>query len=348
MQYRELGWSREKVSLIGLGSMTWGRQNSEAEGHGQIEYALEQGINLIDTAEMYAVPPTPDTYGRTETIIGNYFKNHGNRDRIFLASKIAGTGIPWIREGRGVIDAVNLSQALEASLKRLQTDHIDLYQLHWPNRPNYHFGRYFGYNPGGVDSEAEQENFIEVMQTMQRFIDEGKIRYYGLSNESSWGTMKYLQLAASHSLPRPVSLQNEYSLMCRVIEPDLAEVISREEIGLLAWSPLAAGLLTGKYRNGKKPAGSRWTITVAKHNQRDIPSAHQAVDQYLAVAKKHGIDPVQMALAFVNSRKFVTSTLIGATTMEQLKHNIDSINLTLSKELIADLEAVRRANPIPF
>lgn len=348
MKYRQLGKTDLNVSVICLGTMTWGLQNTREEAFEQMDFALEQGVNFFDTAEMYAVPPSPDTYGKTETILGEYFHERKNRDRVILASKIAGPGMPWIREKGARIDRKNLELALEGSLRRLRTDWIDLYQLHWTNRPNYHFGRYWSYDPSGVDRQRELDNFVEVLETLDRFIQEGKIRHAGLSNETAWGSMNWLRLAEEKGLPRMVSIQNEYSLLCRIFEPDLAEVAMREDLGLLAWSPLAAGMISGKYRDGKRPAGSRWSITNRKHNQRDTPAAHRAVDALHEVAKKHGLDVTQMALAFVNERPFVTSSIIGATGMDQLRSNIDSIHLSLSPEVYEDLENFRREFPIVY
>lgn len=347
MEYRKLGNTDVDVSVICLGTMTWGRQNTEEEGHAQMDMALDYGVNFFDTAEMYAVPPTPDTYGKTEAIIGNWFSARKNRDKVFLASKIAGPGLRWVRGGDYQIDKKNIHLALEESLKRLKTDYIDLYQLHWPNRGSYHFGQFWGYNPEPSNTHHVKENMLEVLETLQDFIRQGKIRHIGLSNETAWGTMKYLQLSEAKNLPRMVSIQNEYSLMYRLHEPDLAEISLREKIGLLAWSPLATGMLTGKYANGNVPEGSRWTM-LRKHNQRDTPEAHAAVDAYLDLARKNGLDPAQMALAFVNSRPFVTSNIIGATNLEQLKTNIESIHVKLSPEVLEGIARIRKKYPIPY
>jgi aryl-alcohol dehydrogenase-like predicted oxidoreductase len=346
MIYRKLGTTNLEVSALTLGTMTWGRQNTEEEGHAQMDMALEHGINFFDTAEMYAVPPTPDTYGKTETYIGNWFAKKKNRHSVILASKIAGVGLRWIRGGEG-IDRKNLIIALDESLRRLQTDYIDLYQLHWPNRGSYHFGQFYNYNPNPEATQSVLENFEEVLQTLQEFVQKGKVRHVGLSNETAWGVMQYLKLSSEKNYPRMVSIQNEYSLLYRLFEPDLSEIALREKIGLLAWSPLATGMLSGKYANGKIPQGTRWTI-LRKHNQRNTKQAHGAVDAYTGVAQKHGLNPVQMALAFVTSRPFVTSNIIGATSTEQLKVNLDSIHVTLSPEVLADIDSVRRDYPIPF
>lgn len=343
---RPLGTTDLDVSAICLGTMTWGTQNTEAEGHQQMDYALAQGVNFFDTAEMYAVPPSADTYGKTETIIGTWFAARKNRDKVILATKIGGNGLKWIHDGSD-INRASITASVEASLKRLQTDYIDLYQLHWPNRGSYHFGQHWTYKTKNSSNEHEIDNFIEVLTTLKELIAAGKIRYVGLSNETAWGTMKYLHASETKDLPRVQSIQNEYSLLYRLHEPDLMEISIREKVGLLAWSPLAAGMLTGKYANGARPAGSRWTLS-NRFNQRDTPQAHAAVDRYLAVAKKHNLDAAQLAIAFVLSRPFVTSAILGATNMQQLKTNIAAHDLVLSKEVLADIAEVRRDFPIPF
>ena len=347
MQYRKLGKSNLDVSLICLGTMTFGKQNTQAEAFEQMDYALDAGVNFFDTAELYAIPPAPETYGKTETIIGNWFAARKNRDKVILASKAAGPGPTWIRRGNNRLDRKNLTQAIEDSLQRLQTDYIDLYQLHWPNRPNFFFGRHWSYTPEGVDTAQEIENFIEVLETLDEMIRAGKIRHFGLSNESAWGVMNYLKLSETRKLPRPVSIQNEYNLLNRHFDLDLAEIAMREEVGLLAWSPLATGMLTGKYLDNAIPAGSRWSLP-QKHNYRNKKRAHRAVAAYLKVAQKHGLDPAQMALAFVNSRSFLSSNIIGATNMEQLKSNMGSIKIALNKEALIDLESVRQDYPIVY
>ncbi len=346
MQYRKLGRTDLDVSLICLGTMTWGRQNTEADGHEQMDYALTRGINFFDTAEMYAVPPNAQTYGTTETIIGTWFASRKSRDKVILASKIAGPGLGWVRGGKSVIDRKNIQAALEASLKRLQTDYIDLYQLHWPNRGSYHFQQYWNYAPD-FDPEAVRDNFLEVLETMQQLIKAGKIRHIGLSNETAWGIMNWLRISEDKGLPRMASVQNEYSLLCRTFEPDLQELALAEDCGLLAWSPLARGIISGKYLNGARPPGARLTIET-REERRDTPECNAAVSAYLDVAKKHGLDVCQMALAFVNRQSFVTSNIIGATNMEQLKTNIDSINVTLSQAVLDDIQTVYRRYPRPY
>lgn len=346
MKYRKLGRTGSDVSVICLGTMTWGKQNTESQGHEQMDYALDQGINFFDTAEMYAVPPSPDTYGKTENIIGTWFASRKNRDKIILASKIAGPGMPWIRGQNARIDRKNILVAIEDSLKRLQTDYIDLYQLHWPNRGSYNFQRNWDYAPD-FNTQSVLDNFLEVLETMEELRKAGKIRHIGLSNETAWGTMKWLEIAEKNGLPRMASIQNEYSLLCRHFDTDLHEVAVAEDCGLLAWSPLTRGILSGKYLGGKRPEGARLTITPG-HERRDTPQCNEAVQAYIDVAEKHGLDVCQMALAFVNDRPFTTSTIIGATTMSQLKTNINSIHLTLSPEVVADIDKVYHDYPMPF
>jgi len=336
MEYRKLGRTGLDISVIGLGTMTWGLQNTQAQGFEQMDYALERGINFFDTAEMYAIPPAADTFGTTETIIGNWFASRSNRAQVILASKIAGPGLPWIREGKNVIDRKNIIQALEGSLSRLQTDYIDLYQLHWPNRGSYHFGQIWGYAPN-FDAHAEEDNFLQVLQTLQEQIAAGKIRHIGLSNETAWGLTKWLQLAQLHNMPRMASIQNEYSLLCRHFEPDLSEIAIHEDCGLLAWSPLSRGMLSGKYLNGARPEGARLTIeTRAEH--RTLPQVDEAIKKYIDLANQFELDACQMALSFVNNQPFVSSTLIGATNMQQLKSNIESISLKLPAQVYQEID----------
>ena len=345
MEYRKLGNTGLDISLIGLGTMTWGWQNTQEEGFEQMDYALERGINFFDTAEMYAIPPSPERFGTTETIIGHWFKARQNRDKVILASKMTGPGLPWIRDGKK-INKENILKAVEGSLSRLQTDYIDLYQLHWPNRGSYHFGKTWDFAPQ-FDAQAQRDNFLEVLHTMQGLIDAGKIRHIGLSNETAWGLTNWLQVAKDENLPRMASIQNEYSLLCRHFEPDLSEISLHENCGLLAWSPLARGILSGKYLNGAKPAGARLTMeTRAEHRVGE--QVDSATQKYMNVAKRFGLDPCQMALAFVNRQPFVSSTLIGATSMEQLRSNIDSISVNLSEEVLKEIQIVRREHPMPF
>ncbi len=345
MEYRKLGRTELDISVIGLGTMTWGFQNTQAQGFEQMDYALEQGINFFDTAEMYAIPPTEKTFGTTETIIGNWFAARSNRDKVILASKITGPGLPWIRDGEK-INKKTVQLAVEDSLKRLQTDYIDLYQLHWPNRGSYHFGQVWNFTPK-FDAQAEEDNFLEVLHTMQELIKAGKIRHIGLSNETAWGMSKWLQLAEQNNLPRMASIQNEYSLLCRHFEPDLSEIAVHENCGLLAWSPLCRGMLSGKYLNGARPEGARITIET-RPEHRVLPQTDAAIKKYVDLAKRHELDTCQMALAFVNDQPFVSSTLIGATTMEQLKSNIDSITLKLPAEVYKEIDKIRREYPLLY
>lgn len=346
MEYRKLGITDIDVSVICLGTMTWGVQNTESDGHKQMDYALDQGVNFIDTAELYAVPPSAETYGKTEEIIGTWLTKRKKRDDVILATKIAGVGPGWIRNGKNKIDRANILEAVEGSLKRLQTDYIDLYQLHWPNRGSYHFSQHWSYHPK-FNVNSVEENMIEVLETLDELIKAGKIRHVGLSDESVWGTMKFLEISKYKNLPRMQSVQNEYSLLCRLFEPDFHEAAVAEKCGLLAWSPLATGMLSGKYLDGKRPEGTRWSLS-GQSMARDTKQANNAVSAYISVAEKYGLDVCQMALAFVNDRPFVTANIIGATTMEQLKTNIDSINLKLNDDVMADILEVYRDYPIPF
>ena len=345
MEYRKLGRTDLQISAIGLGTMTWGFQNTQAEGFDQMDYAIERGINFFDTAEMYAIPPTAKTFGTTETIIGSWFASRKTRDKVILATKMTGPGLSWIRNGN-IIDKENLQLALEASLERLQTDYIDLYQLHWPNRGSYHFGKTWNYAPK-FDVQKEADNFLEILNTLQAMIQAGKIRHFGLSNETAWGITKWLQLAEQHHLPRAVSIQNEYSLLCRHFEPDLSEIAINEDCKLLAWSPLCRGMLSGKYLNGARPEGARLAIET-RPEHRVHPMTDAAITRYFELAKRYELDVCQMAIAFVNSKPFVSSTLIGATNLTQLKADIDSISLKLSDEVNAEIEAIRREYPMPF
>ncbi|MGB5405991.1 MAG: NADP(H)-dependent aldo-keto reductase [Thiogranum sp.] len=345
MQYRKLGNSGIDVSLICLGTMTWGEQNTQAEAFEQMHYAMAQGVNFFDTAELYSIPPNAETYGRSEEIIGNWLSRTGNRQKIILASKIAGPGEGWvdhIRKGKTRFTRKHLEEALNGSLKRLQTDCIDLYQLHWPERDSNFFGR-LGYTP------KEQDDFTPLADTLEAlddFIKAGKIRHIGLSNETPWGIMRFLQVAEQLNLPRIVSVQNPYNLLNRSYEVGAAEVSWREHCGLLAYSPLGFGILSGKYIDGARPAGARLTL-YPDYTRYSNPIAEKATLEYTALARKHGLDPARMALAFVNSRKFLTSTIVGATTMEQLKTNIESVNVRLSDDLLHGIQAIHEAHPNP-
>lgn len=345
MQYRKLGTTGIEVSSICLGSMTWGEQNTQAEAFEQLDYALSMGVNFIDTAELYSIPPKPQTYGRTEEIIGNWLRRTGNRDRIILASKIAGPGPGWvdhIRNGRTRFNRNQLQTALEGSLRRLQTDCIDLYQLHWPERDTNFFGQ-LGFTPAAHDDFTP---VAETLAALDDLVQAGKIRHIGLSNETPWGIMRFLQAAEQHGLPRVVSVQNPYSLLNRSYEVGAAEVSWREHCGLLAYSPLGFGVLSGKYLNGARPAGARLTL-FPDYTRYSSPVAERATAAYADLARRHGLELSRMALAYVNSRPFLTSTIIGATTMEQLRTNIESSELDLPAEVLDGIQAIHTAHPNP-
>ena len=327
--------------------MTWGTQNTEAEGHEQIDIALGEGVNFIDTAEMYPVNPTSaKTQGRTEEIIGSWFRKSGRRSDVVLATKITGKGISWVRDG-APISGQAIRDAVENSLERLKTDYIDLYQLHWPNRGHYHFRKSWSYDPSGQDRIATENHIGEVLAVLGDLVQAGKIRAIGLSNETCWGTDRFLQHAEAGGMPRVASIQNEYSLLQRFFDLDLAELSLAEDVGLLAFSPLAAGLLTGKYQGGAIPPGSRRSLNEGLGG-RYTPTAVDAVDAYCEVAKRHGLDPAQMALAFCLSRPFMTSAIIGATTPDQLRTNIAAKDIRLGDDAMADIAAVHRQFPIPM
>ncbi len=347
MKMNRLGRSDIEVSEICLGSMTWGTQNSEAEGHAQIDCALAHGVNFIDTAELYPVNPiSGETQGRTEAIIGSWLKNSGRRDSVIIASKVAGNGPKWIQNGID-ISPTKIHNSLEASLQRLQTDYVDLYQLHWPNRGSYAFRQNWNFDPTRQQTQATLDHMHEVLECLATLIQQGKIRTIGLSNESSWGTAQFLRIAGQHNLPRVVSIQNEYSLLYRPFDLDLAELCHHEQLGLLPYSPLSCGLLTGKYANGQIPKGSRMDLTKDLHGRANDRSM-AAVDAYLAVAATHGLDLSQMAIAFCNQRPFVTSSIIGATSVAQLENSLGADGLTLSEDVLKDIDDVHRRFPMPY
>jgi aryl-alcohol dehydrogenase-like predicted oxidoreductase len=347
MKYRKLGRTELSVSEICLGTMTWGTQNPEAEAHAQMDYAVEQGINFFDTAELYPTTPvSAETYGRTEEIIGSWLKQGGRREKVILASKIAGGGRPHIREGRG-ISAQTIREAVDASLARLQTDYMDLYQIHWPNRGHYHFRGSWTFDASKQDRAQAAAEIAEILGTLGELVAAGKIRAIGLSNETAWGTLKYLRLSEDNGLPRVASIQNEYNLLYRTFDLDLAEVAHHEDVGLLAYSPLAAGILTGKYQNGHRPEGSRATIN-KDLGGRLQPHQEPAAKAYVDVAAKHDLDPAQMALAFCLTRPFMASVIIGATSMEQLKTDVGAANVTLTEDVLADIAKVYRLYPMPI
>jgi aryl-alcohol dehydrogenase-like predicted oxidoreductase len=344
MKYTTLPNTAIKVSKICLGTMTWGNQNNQEEAFEQMDYALEAGVNFFDTAELYPVPATPETYAETERIIGNWFQKTGNRDQVVLASKIAGGGDYTKHIRTGGFNKQNITNAVEASLKRLQTDYLDLYQLHWPDRGVNAFGmRDYPFKT----SRKEAENHLEILETLNDFVKAGAIKAIGLSNETPWGTMKYLETAAAHNLVRPVTIQNSYSMIHRAYEYGMSEVSMREDIGLLAYSPLAQGVLSGKYLDGNLPEGARGTLFPRFIARYMGENSLEAVKRYEAIAAKNGITLTQLSLAFVNQLPFVTSTIIGATKMSQLKENIGSIHINLSEETLKEIEAVHAAIPNP-
>ncbi|QJQ96848.1 MULTISPECIES: NADP(H)-dependent aldo-keto reductase [Halomonadaceae] len=341
MQIRPLGDTGIDVSRLCLGTMTFGEQNSEAEAHEQLDRAVAFGINFIDTAEMYPVPPKVETQGRTEAYIGSWLKQRGARDDVILATKAAGPGMEHIRGGPR-LTREHLQQAIDASLTRLNTDYIDLYQLHWPDRNTNFFGK-LGYAP---DDDEDATPLEETLSALKELVASGKIRAIGLSNETPWGVMRCLQLADSLGVPRVASVQNPYSLLNRSFEVGLAEIAHRERVGLLAYSPLGFGVLSGKYLDGAWPPKGRLTLYERfKRYTSDI--AEQATRAYVQVAREHELDPAQMALAYVNSRPFLTSTIIGATTMEQLEANLRSDSLRLDQEVLDAIEAIHKRLPNP-
>ncbi len=344
MKFKKLGKSDLNVSLICLGTMTYGQQNTKDEGFEQMDYAQSRGINFFDTAELYAVPPDETTYGKTEEIIGEWLKKRNNRKKIVIATKIAGPGLKWIRNGGEQFSPKNIEEALNNSLKRLQTDYIDLYQLHWPERKTNFFGRL---NYEHVKSEKKWNSFESILEILKKFIKKGKIRYIGLSNETPWGFSKFLEISNEKKLPRVVSVQNPYSLVNRTYEIGMSEISMRENAGLLAYSPLAAGYLTGKYRNNQMPKNSRMDLFFNNYPRYHNERTYNAVDEYFKLAQKYKISLTQLSQAFVNSRDFVTSNIIGATTMKQLKENIDSIDISLNQEIIDEINSIHDNNPNP-
>ena len=343
MKFNKLGNTDLNVSLICLGTMTWGTQNSEKDAFEQMDYSLSNGVNFFDTAEIYSVPPNSDSYGKTETMIGNWFEKRKNREKIILASKVAGPRCDWIRNGENNYNEQNIGKAIDGSLKRLKTDYIDLYQLHWPERSTNCFGRReYEINK----NEGDWNDFENVLLALDKFIKKGKIRYIGMSNETPYGLSKYLEISKNKNLPRMMSVQNPYSLVNRTYEIGMSEISIREKCGLLVYYPLAAGALSGKYRNGQMPKNSR--MTLFKGWERMInPIAMKAYDEYYKLAKEYNITMVQLSQAFVNSRPFVTSNIIGATTMDQLKENIGSIEIKLTGEMLDKINLIHNNNPNP-
>ncbi|MFK2818830.1 aldo/keto reductase [Flavobacteriaceae sp. LMIT009] len=339
MKYTTLPTTNIKISKICLGSMTWGNQNTEAEGHEQLDYAIDQGVNFIDTAELYPVPANAETYGRTSEIIGTWLKKTGNRDKVVLASKIAGGG-DYTAHIRTTGFAESIEEAVNGELKRLQTDYIDLFQLHWPERDTNRFGI------RDYTHDSWKDNFNEVLHSLQKVVATGKIRHVGLSNETSWGTMRYLEEHKAHNLPRMITIQNSYSLLNRTFEGGLAEVSLREDIGLLAYSPMAFGVLSGKYIKGTAADNARLKL-FPRFARYSSEQSTEAAKQYLKLAEANNMTLAQMSLAFVNQRPFVTSNIIGATNLAQLKENIGSINVELSDELLQEINAIHNSIPNP-
>lgn len=343
MDYRSLGKTDIKVSKICLGTMTWGEQNTEAEAHQQLDYAVDHAVNFIDAAEMYPVPPKAETQGRTEQYLGSWLHKRGRRDDLVVATKVTGrsSGFPYLRDGPR-LNAQQITQALEDSLRRLQTDYVDLYQIHWPERKTNFFGQ-LGYQHHADDDAI---GIDETLRALEDLVRSGKVRHIGLSNETPWGVHEYLRCSDAGLGPRVAAIQNPYNLLNRSFEVGLAEMAIRERVGLLAYSPLAFGALSGKYLGGKKPKNARLTL-FTRFSRYTSELAEQVTAQYVQVAHDHGLDPSQMALAFVNEQPFVTANIIGATSVEQLADNIASADMTLSEDVRAALEAVHKAHPNP-
>tara|TARA_B100001248_G_scaffold159408_1_gene120220 strand:- start:156 stop:1193 length:1038 start_codon:yes stop_codon:yes gene_type:complete len=343
MKFNKLGTTDLEVSLICLGTMTWGTQNTEKDAFEQMDYSVAEGVNFFDTAELYSVPPNSESFGKTEIMIGNWFEKRKNRKKVILASKVAGPGCNWIRGGKNNFDEKTIGEAIDGSLKRLKTDYIDLYQLHWPERST----NYFGEREYKIDNnERKWNSFESVLEALEKFIKSGKIRYIGMSNETPYGFSKYIELSKSKKLPRMMSVQNPYNLVNRTYEIGMSEISIREKCGLLVYYPLATGALSGKYRNGQMPKNSRQALF--KGWERHLnPLAVKAYEEYYKLAKENEMTMAQLAQAFVNTRPFVTSNIIGATTMSQLKENIDSVNIELSDEILNKINAIHNNNPNP-
>ena len=343
MNYKKLGNTDIDVSTICLGTMTWGEQNTQEEGFEQMDYALDEGVNFWDTAELYAIPPKKNTYGKTEEVIGNWFQKSKKREKVILATKVSGPGLSWIRGGGNQFDDKNLNEAVNDSLKRLKTDYIDLYQLHWPERKSNFFGK-LGYEH---EDKNEWNKFEDILASLDKIVKTGKIRYVGLSNETAWGLSKFLEISNNKNLPRMMSVQNPYSLLNRTYEVGLAEISIREKSGLLAYSPLAFGFLTGKYRNQELPENSRMKLFGEKFVRYKTENGQLAIEKYYEIAKKHQLDFAQMSLKFCEVQPFITSVIIGATTMDQLKINIESVNVNLEEDVINDINEVQKIYPNP-
>ena len=343
MNYKKLGNTDLDVSTICLGTMTWGEQNTQDEGFEQMDYALDHGVNFWDTAEIYSIPPRQETFGSTEKIIGNWFEKTKKRDKVILASKVCGPMREYVRGGGNQFGKKNITEALEGSLRRLKTDYIDLYQLHWPERNTNFFGK-LGYEHG---DDGEWTRFEDILENLKKFIDQGKIRHVGLSNETPWGLSKFLEISQDKNLPRVLSVQNPYNLLNRTYEVGLAEMSVREKSGLLAYSPLACGYLSGKYRNNQMPKNSRLERDGNFWTRYKKPNAEKAIEAYFEISEKYNINLTQMSLKFIEIQSFVTSVIIGATKMEQLKTNIESVNIKLTNEIINDINEVQAIYPNP-
>ena len=344
MKFKKLGTTDLDVSLICLGTMTWGTQNNEKDAFEQMDYSLSEGVNFFDTAELYSVPPKKETFGSTEKIIGKWMQSKKCREKIILATKVVGrSGMKWFRGKETRLNEEQISLAIEGSLKRLKTDYIDLYQLHWPDRKANFFGK-LSYE------HHEEEDLIDIreqLEVLNKFVKQGKIRFVGLSNETPWGLMKFISMSEEFKLPRVVSVQNPYSLLNRSYEVGMAEVSIRENCGLLAYSPLAFGMLTGKYDDGKLPSGARLTLFGDMYTRYTKEKGRSESKKFNHLAKESGLSPTEMALAFVNSRDFVTSNIIGATNIEQLQQNINSFKINLDDNIISEINKIHDKNPFP-
>ncbi len=350
MKKVKLGSSDLSVSEVCLGTMTWGSQNTQEDANQQMDYALSCGINFIDTAEMYAVPPRAETCGHTERYIGNWLAaNPEKRQDIILATKVAGPGLPWIRDGQPVTGK-SVKEALDGSLQRLQTDYIDLYQVHWANRTSPHFGKHWpgDINYYDIDANQQRDGFLDILTALSELVDAGKIRHCGLSDETPWGIKEYLNLAKEHNLPKMVSIQNEFNLLHLKDSGYLIETCVLDDVAYLPWSPMAGGALSGKYRNGVRPENARWSIVQRNGIFRDTTQSHEAIEGYYKIAQKHDISLAQLSLAWVYQFSGVTSTIIGATSMANLKENIDAYQLELSAEVLQEIDAVIHRYPVPF